>query len=119
MLYVYFGNKEQLYAEVLRASFRSAAALAQVQDDPNVDPVKHIRSIITEFFHFVAENPGFVRLVGWENLRYRSSNVLADILGVGLHGLYATVERGKRLGVIRPDLDAQKTVLSVTTLCIG
>lgn len=119
MLYVYFGNKEQLYVEVLRRSFEKSIVLGQVQDDPSVHPAVCAKSIITQYFDFVANDPGFVRLVGWENLGERSTKMLADMIAVGLRGLHATFQRGKATNVFRKDLDEQKTVLTVTTLCIG
>lgn len=119
MLYVYFGNKEQVYAEVLRTNFEGALALGRVGDDPSVDPVQQAETIIRRYFRFVADHPEFVRLLGWESLGERSAEMLAKMIAVGLEDLQAVLRRGKEQGAFRPDLDEQKIVLSVSALCIG
>lgn len=119
MLYVYFGNKEQVYAEVLRSNLEGALALGRVEDDPSIDPVQQTEAIIRRYFQFVADHPQFVRLLGWESLGERSAEMLAKMIAVGLEDLHAVLRRGKKQGAFREDLDEQRIVLSVSALCIG
>jgi len=119
MLYVYFGNKEQVYAEVLRSCFERVLALSKPADPGDRGPVAEAEAIIRRYFAFVADHPQIVRMIGWESLGGRSGEMLARMLAAGLEDLHKVVRKGKRQGAFRKDLDEDKIALSVSALCIG
>lgn len=68
MLYHYYGNKEGLYSAVLREVF-SRLELMEVEAVEGAEDLPHaIRSILSQYFEFLQNNPDFVNLVVWENL---------------------------------------------------
>jgi TetR/AcrR family transcriptional regulator len=119
MLYVYFGNKDQVYAEVLRRSFERVLALGKDVADPALGPAAQAEAAIRRYFGFVAENPSYVRLMGWESLNARSGPALAQLLSAGLEDLHAVLAKGVATGVFRADLDVRELVMSVSALCIS
>ncbi len=121
MLYAYFGDKEGLYPEVLRRHFTRALELEAIALRPAVDLRAQAEDIIRRYFWFLAENPDFVRLVGWEVLseEKRALPVLLETAGAGLEALFDVVRRGIAAGVLRSDLDPAQVAHAVNVLCLG
>lgn len=71
-VYAYFGNKDQLFAAVLRHHM-SAFAEAHVLAEPH-RAVEHVG----ELFDFHVEHPELTRLLLWEALHYRSAAEVPD-----------------------------------------
>jgi AcrR family transcriptional regulator len=118
MLYVYFGNKEQVYAEVLRLNFERLLSLGRVTVDPRLAPIEQAEAAVRRYFRFVADNPTYVRLVGWESLSDRASPFLAQFLSAGLEDIQAALHKGVESGVFRKDLDVSKLLMSINALCL-
>jgi len=119
MIYHYFGSKEGLYLEVLRRNFARAFAMGRGALQNAEGPYERAVEFICRYFYFLAENPGFVRLVGWEvlnNGRY-ACRVLPDFYTAGLCGLEAVLQEGIREGVFRADCDLRQLVISIGGLC--
>src|SRR5512147_2799276 len=62
MIYVYFGDKDGLYAEVLRRAFGRIKQRAKVPFDATVDPRQRLCKWICSYFEFLARHPNLVRL---------------------------------------------------------
>src|SRR5579859_7041767 len=68
MIYYYFGSKEQLYIEVLKAAYAAIrAAEIELHVDAD-DPVAAIRRLAEFTFDYHEANPDFIRLVSIENI---------------------------------------------------
>jgi TetR/AcrR family transcriptional regulator len=123
MLYLYFGDKEALYVDVLRSSLAEAVqAVDHAGDDlPPGDPVAHVEAAIRGYFRLLAENPRLVRLLGHEWLASgrRAGRLLADAPTLGLDRIAEVFERGRTEGVFRADADVARLALGVSTLCVG
>lgn len=121
MIYVFFGNKEQLYIEVLRGSFRRLFQSHPPAPDENGDPIADTIELISWYFWFLSENPNYVRLLGWETLHdgSRAGQVLIDLMEEGLGPLQKMVRRGKAEGVFRKDLAVHKLVTIFNEVCLG
>ena len=77
MIYVYFGNKEDLYVAVLKIVFDRLTEISKTID-LTLSPEQLIERFIYSYFKFLSENENFVRLFMWENLnnaKYISSSV--------------------------------------------
>lgn len=120
MIYVYFGSKEDLYAEVLRSHFdRVFTALSA--PDPNADPRERVRQSIRAYFHFLADNDAYVRLMSRELMGSgrRASEALADRVTAGLKDVREALTEGVRSGAFLPSLDVRQVMLSIQVLCLG
>jgi TetR/AcrR family transcriptional regulator len=121
MLYAYFADKEGLYMAILEGNFSHMldclADAARNESDPRTDAAKLIRA----YFRFLAEHPGFVRLVAWESLRYgrQAGRVLARTYRASLEKLFAVFQRGIDQGIFRSDLDVRSLASSVYGLCLS
>lgn len=120
MIYVYFGNKEQLYLEVLKKNF---AEVVKRNDtiNPALSPEAQAKAVIRHYFHFLADHPAFLRLLGWETLHdgRLAGRALVDVAAAELEALHAILRRGVEQKTFRRDLDVPKTVMSITALCFG
>jgi len=121
MIYAYFGDKEGLYREVLRQLFTRALELEAAALAPAVDLRHKAEDIIRRYFWFLADNPEFVRLVGWEVLseEKRALPVLLETAGAGLEALFDVVRQGIAAGILRPDVDPAQVAHAVNVLCLG
>ncbi|HNS95830.1 MAG TPA: TetR/AcrR family transcriptional regulator [Polyangiaceae bacterium] len=120
MIYVYFGNKEQLYLEVLKRNFEKVIPLARLVD-PAQTPTEQATTVISHYFRYLSDNPAFLRLLGWESLREGrlAGKALVDVAAAEFEALHGILQRGIEQGEFRPDLDIPKTVMSITALCFS
>lgn len=123
MLYLYFGDKEALYLDVLRTSLADAVEAAERAGDdlPSDDPVAHVEAAIRGYFRLLAGNPRLVRLLGHEWLASgrRAGQLLADAPTLGLDRVAEAFERGRREGAFRADVHVARLAIGVSTLCVG
>lgn len=120
MIYVYFVNKEGLYLEVLKKNFAEVAKLDHAID-PALSSDAQAAAVIRHYFHFLADHPAFVRLLGWETLNdgRLAGRALVDVAAAEFETLHGILRNGVEQGIFRADLDIPKTVMSITALCFG
>jgi AcrR family transcriptional regulator len=122
MIYVWYGNKERLYIEVLRNAFvRLFESSWPDLESCKGDSVGEIETLVRWYFWFLSDNPSFVRLLGWETLGdgQRAGTVLTDLMGVGLKRIQDVIRQGKDKGVFRKDIAAHKMVTILNEMCLG
>ncbi len=121
MIYVYFGNKEQLYTQVLEKNFENLFALDAPALEKSLPPVQGAKRLVRAHFWFLAKNPNYVRLLGWEILGggARAGRVLLETAAAGLEELSEVIRRGIDQGVFRKDLDPRRCVMSLVVLSFG
>jgi len=120
MLYHYFGNKESLYIEVLRAVFGKLEAweLETLTEPPDAEAA--IRQILARYFDFLQENPEFVNLLMWENLHQgRFLDAHPQLLSKSpvVELLNAIVEREKERGGISQGTDTRHLLVTLIGAC--
>lgn len=121
MIYEYFGNKEDLYFRVLKTNYdRLFEAERGVVCEPR-DALTSASEGLRSYFRFLADNPGFVRLVGHDVVATssRAGDELRDLAGTGLERLQALLARGIADGTFRSDLDLRMLVVAAASLCMG
>jgi AcrR family transcriptional regulator len=121
MIYYYFGSKEGLYIAVLEEAYRS---IRNIERDVNVDhlsPEQALRELVSFTFDRHQQNPAFVRLVMNENLhsgRYIAQSANIPTLNVpAINTIRRIVERGKKTGAFRRDIDPIDLHMSISALC--
>jgi AcrR family transcriptional regulator len=120
MLYHYYGNKEDLYVEVLRANLKKVGSLSFTDYDPEADPRENIRKLITKYFYFLADNETVVRLHNWEALNRGSyvAPLLAEFKNNYEDILDELLKKGLDQGLFKPDMDVVQVLLSIDALCM-
>jgi AcrR family transcriptional regulator len=121
MIYYYFGSKEGLYIAVLEEAYRS---IRNIERDLNVDhlsPEQALRELVSFSFDRHQQNPAFVRLVMNENLhsgKYIAQSANIPTLNVpAIDTIRRIVERGKKTGAFRQDIDPIDLHMSISALC--
>ena len=120
MLYHYFGSKEKLYQAVLGENFAKIYSVGKLVASEGGNPKEQTEQIIKRYFYFMAENPEYVRLMGWEAMldgKY-ARHLLPEYLGESWPALTEIIESGIRQGIFRPDIDIRQFLISVNSLCL-
>jgi AcrR family transcriptional regulator len=121
MIYYYFGSKDGLYIAVLEEAYRN---IRHIEHDLNVDhlsPERALRELVSFSFDRHQQNPAFVRIVMNENLhsgKYIARSANIPKLNVpAIDTIRRIVERGKKTGVFRRDVDPIDLHMSISALC--
>lgn len=121
MLYHYFGNKEDLYVEVLRFNYNKIYTLGKNEFHLTDNPKENVTRAVRAYFYFLAENEEFVRLTSWEALnggRFTGKVIpkFFDLLELEFGDI---IQDGIRRQFIPPDTDFRQVFLSVQALCLA
>ena len=121
MIYYYFGSKEGLYISVLEESYRNIRNIERDLDVDHLSPEDALRELVGFTFDRHQQNPDFVRLVSNENLhrgKYVMQSQSIPTLNVpAIETIRRIVERGKKEGAFRSDVDPIDLHMSVSALC--
>ncbi len=122
MIYYYFGNKEQLYIEVLEHAYAGIRAMEQQLDVEHLDPVDAIRQLAELTFDHHESHPDFIRLVSIENIHRAKhisrSTVLSGLANPALDVLARILGRGAAAGVFREGVDPLDIHLVISSYCV-
>lgn len=121
MLYHYFGSKEELYVEVLRANYNKIFTLSKQAFDLGSDPKENVIRAIRAYFYFLAENEAFVRLSSWEALSGGClvGKVIPQFFDLMELEFADIIKDGIKRKFIRPHTDFRQVLLSVQALCMA
>jgi AcrR family transcriptional regulator len=119
MIYVYFGDKEGLYHEVLKTAF--ARILKRIKLPSGADPRASLQAWIVDYFSFLAQHPELVRLVDWEVLAdgAQSVSTVQEVALQEIQELTALLDRGIELGQFRRDTKPVRVLMVIHALCFG
>lgn len=120
MLYHYFGNKEDLFLEVLERAYeeiRSAELALNLEDLP---PEEAMRRLISFTFNYFIEAPHFISLLNTENLHkarhLRRSKRILDMHSTVVDMLARLLKRGAADGVFRNDVDPIQLFITMASV---
>jgi TetR/AcrR family transcriptional regulator len=120
LVYRHFGNRENLYREILHRAYeriRSAEGRLRLDDDPLVA----VDRIVSFTLRYAIENPDFLVLVGIENLNRgeQLKEINRERLQIpGLIGMLASViRRGTEAGLFRDGLDPSEIYTVICSQC--
>ena len=122
MIYAYFGDKEELYKQILRQSYSKMEEVEELLAEQNLTGEALITGIINAYFDFLSDNPSFVSILMWENLnkgRYLREVESTAIERKTIGCFIQSIEEGKKNGVFRKNIDPLQTVLSLITTCFS
>jgi len=119
MLYHYYGSKEGLYRAVLRHVYEQFSAAEVRLADTRLPAEELLARLIHAYYKFLAAHPDHIRLLCWENLRGGRTVRKADIAACKapiIEALRLALERGRREGRFRRDLDEKQLLISCMAL---
>jgi AcrR family transcriptional regulator len=121
MSYYYFASKEGLYLAVLEEAY---ADIRRFESGLNLDrypPVEAIRRLIEFTFDYDEAHPDVIRLVSAENTlsaRYIAMSAsIHELNRSAITMLLGVLDRGKREGIFRPDVDPVDVHLLISSFC--
>lgn len=122
MIYYYFGNKEQLYVEVLEHAYAGIRAIEQQLDVEHLDPIDAIRQLAELTFDHHESHPDFIRLVSIENI-HRAEHIsrsaaLSGLANPALDVLARILDRGTAAGVFRSGVDPLDIHMVISSYCV-
>src|SRR5262249_13181941 len=110
MIYYYFKSKEGLYLAVLENAYRGIREAEMRLELSEESPEKAIRHLVAFSLNYYQDHPEFVALIVAENQtggRHIRKMQRMQSLNVSIVDTIAAVlERGRRAGLFREDLDA-------------
>lgn len=122
MIYAYFGNKEGLYKQVLSGVYARMETVERKIINCGYHGEKLIREIVGAYFDFLSHDHRFVNILLWENLNHgKYLNQLENerIKRDTIKYFVDEIEKGKRDGVFKKDVNSWHTVLSLITICFA
>ncbi|MDX3194766.1 TetR/AcrR family transcriptional regulator [Streptomyces sp. MN03-5084-2B] len=122
MIYYYFGGKEQLYLAVLEQAYSALRASEQQLDVEHLEPEDALRQLAALTFDHHEAHPDFIRLVSIENIHRAEhlsrSEILAGLADPALGGISRILERGRKAGLFRDDVDALDVHMVISSFCV-
>ena len=121
MIYYYFGSKEGLYLAVLEEAY---GRIRRVEADLHLEqfpPVEAIRRLVEFAFDYHEDNPHFVQLINGENVNKAAhlsrSAHLKELSWSVIDVLDEVLDRGKREGVFRAEVDPVDLHMMISAFC--
>ncbi|MGF1623468.1 MAG: TetR/AcrR family transcriptional regulator [Alphaproteobacteria bacterium] len=120
MIYVYFGNKEQLFLTVLEEAYADMRAHERALNLTDLAPRQAIETLVTFTWTYYREHPGFLRLLNSENL-HQARHVKASEKIKEMHFPFVGMAReilakGVAAGEFRPGVDPVQLNINISAL---
>ncbi len=120
MLYHYFGNKDRLFTIVLEEAYRDIREREARLDLDSLPADQAILELVAFSWRHYLANPHFIRLLNSENQleakHLKKSPETAAINKSHVALMHQLLERGKREGVVRDDIDPVQLNISIAAL---
>ncbi|MCW5774422.1 MAG: TetR family transcriptional regulator [Rhodospirillaceae bacterium] len=117
MLYHYFGNKEDLFREVLERAYEKIRGEESALRLENLPPIEAMKRLVRFTFRYFVENQYFVALLNSENLHkarhIRRSPRVTAINSPVIGALARILRAGRREGVFRGGVDPVQLYISI------
>ncbi|MCG3149213.1 MAG: HTH-type transcriptional repressor NicS [Verrucomicrobiae bacterium] len=117
-IYAYFGGKEQLFRETLKASIAEIINEEQfLLEQLAKDPTRMTEATLDHYISFLERHPHFWRLLAWENL---SGGAEAEVMGgireetfKEMRQLY---KQRQKLGLFRKDISFEAFIYTLSAV---
>ena len=121
MIYYYFNGKEGLYQAVLEKAYMDIRSLEERSKLLDMEPLAAMRKLIELTFDYDETHPQFISLVSVENIHQakhmKNLQSIKDVNASIIRTLTSILERGRKEGVFRGDLDPVDVHLLISAFC--
>lgn len=120
MLYVYFGNKEDLFLAVLEDAYADIRDAERKLRLEHLEPVEGLTALVRFTWSYYLKHPAFLRLVNSENL-HRARHLKRSTRIQEMHSPFVKMigdllERGADAGLFRQGIDPNQLYISIAAL---
>lgn len=119
-VYHHFGNKENLFIEVLEYTWNDIRQKEKSLDVSGLSPAQAIEKIIDFTWDYYIDNPWFLKIVHNENqskgVHYQKSKRLPEINHSHLELMASLLDEGKKLNIFKPDIDPLQVNINIAAL---
>ncbi|EDY0584488.1 TetR/AcrR family transcriptional regulator, partial [Salmonella enterica subsp. enterica] len=119
-VYHHFGNKENLFIEVLEYTWNDIRQKEKALDVSGLSPAQAIEKIIDFTWDYYIANPWFLNIVHSENqskgVHYAKSKRLPEINYSHLELMASLLEKGKALNIFKQDIDPLQVNINIAAL---
>lgn len=122
MIYAYFGSKEGLYIAVLNSVYSKLSITEENLLSKSLSPSDTVALYIKHLFHFLKDNPNFIKMVMWENLneaKYMRMSSASSLKNASVKILENVLKQGIEQGVFREDIDIKEIIISINMFCFS
>lgn len=120
MIYVYFGNKEQLFGTVLEEAYADMRTHERALNLTDLAPRAALETLVAFTWTYYLRNPGFLRLLNTENL-HQARHVKASQKIREMHFPFVEMAReilnkGVEIGEFRAGIDPVQLNINISAL---
>ncbi len=120
MLYVYFGNKEDLFLAVLEEAYADIRGAEQKLELEHLAPIEALTTLVRFTWNYYLKHPEFLRLINSENL-HRGRHLKRSARIKEMHSPFVRMiadllKRGADAGVFRTGIDPNQLYISIAAL---
>ncbi|EAA7190121.1 TetR/AcrR family transcriptional regulator [Salmonella enterica] len=119
-VYHHFGNKENLFIEVLEYTWNDIRQKEKALDVSGLSPAQAIEKIIDFTWDYYIANPWFLNIVHSENqskgVHYAKSKRLPEINYSHLELMASLLEKGKALNIFKQDIGPLQVNINIAAL---
>src|SRR3954468_9732726 len=120
MIYYYFGSKEGLYLAVLEESYKRVRDIESELHLQDLEPEQALRRLVAFTFDHHLHHENYIRLVMNENIArgqyLAQSQRIQDLNVPAIEAIRHLYQRGVKIGIFRPGLDAVDIHASISAL---
>ena len=120
LIYYYFDGKERLFLAALEQTYADIRSAEQALHLESAEPVEALRLLIAFTWNHYVTHPEFLHLLNSENLHgarhLKQSRHIRSMNSPLVQTLGTVLERGRRAGVFRADIDAVQLYISIAGL---
>ncbi|GIX14535.1 MAG: TetR family transcriptional regulator [Paracoccaceae bacterium] len=122
MIYYYFGDKEGLYRACLEVAYEQVRRGEEELDLAGLPPETALARLVAFTFDHHRRHPDFIRMVMVENIHdarhLRGAASARSLNRPAIDRLRDILERGRRAGVFRPDIDPLELHWLISALAV-
>lgn len=120
LIYYYFTNKDVLFTRVLEDAYRDIREHEAALSLEAIPASEAILKLVEFTWHYYLKNPEFIRLLNSENQlkarHLKGSEATVQINQSWISITQLLLERGRREGNVRPDIDVMQLNINISAL---